>query len=53
MKLIEKIKNSLRKKFRIVKNDLACPDKTIPDMVLSIYEANLQKIQERNENVIF
>ena len=32
---------------------LAYPDKTIPDMVLSIYEANLQKIQERNENVIF
>jgi len=32
---------------------LTNPDKTIPDMVLSIYEANLQRIQERNENVIF
>ena len=26
MKLIDKIRNSMRKKFRIVKNDLACPE---------------------------
>lgn len=26
MKLIDKVKNSMRKKFRIVKNDLACPE---------------------------
>ena len=26
MRLIDKIKNSIRKKFRIVKNDLVCPE---------------------------
>ena len=30
MKLIDKIKSSMRKEFRIVKNDLACPEAFYP-----------------------